>query len=179
MVIGEQSLFPAVRFFVMLPAEGNRIQPHMDDSFTIPTHADTVNMMHLCRAVADCTPAVFKAQIQVFSDIVCLGQQAILRWDTPVKTELNQVCNELSGRGHIAVRKGEPLPQAAGAEVPFQIEPKFFRFLPRPQRDITDNGKNLPALVCGNSSSIIQPDLNPPGPFLGHKPADIHIWLQD
>ena len=44
--------------------------------------------------------------------------------------KLNQICNKLSGRGHIAIREGEPLPQAAGAEIPFQIKPKFFRLLP-------------------------------------------------
>ena len=130
MVIGKHGLFSAVRFLVVLPTKGNRVQADMDDCFSVPAHAHTVNVVHLCWPVADCTPAIFKAEIQVLANIVRLGEQAVLCGHAPVETELNQVCNKLPGRGHIAIREGEPLPQAAGAEIPFQIEPKFFRLLP-------------------------------------------------
>ena len=130
MVISKQGFFSAVRFFMVPPTKGYRVQPDMDDSFSISTHAHAVNMVHLCRLVANCTPAIFKAEIQVLANIVRLGEQAVLCGHSPMEAKLNQVCNKLSGRGHIAIREGEPLPQAAGAEIPFQIKPKFFRLLP-------------------------------------------------
>lgn len=48
-----------------------------------------------------------------------------------------------------------------------------------PQRNVTDDGKNLSALVNGNRASIIQPNFHPPGAFLLHKAADVRIGLQD
>ena len=130
MVISKQGFFSAVRFFMVPPTKGYRVQPDMDDSFSISPHAHAVNMVHLCRLVANCTPAIFKAEIQVLANIVRLGEQAVLCGHPPMEAKLNQICNKLSGRGHIAIREGEPLPQAAGAKIPFQIKPKFFRLLP-------------------------------------------------
>ena len=130
MVISKQGFFSAVRFFMVPPTKGYRVQPDMDDSFSISPHAHAVNMVHLCRLVANCTPAIFKAEIQVLANIVRLGEQAVLCGHPPLEAKLNQLCIDVSGRGDIGHREGEPLPQAAGAEIPFQIKPKFFRLLP-------------------------------------------------
>lgn len=63
MVISKQGFFSAVCLFVVPPTKRYRVQPDMDDSFSISTHAHAVNMVHLCRLVANCTPAIFKAEI--------------------------------------------------------------------------------------------------------------------
>ena len=62
MVISKQGFFSAVRFFMVPPTKGYRVQPDMDDCFSISPHAHAINMVHLCRLVANCTPAIFKAE---------------------------------------------------------------------------------------------------------------------
>ena len=64
MVISNQGFFSAVCLFMVPPTKRYRVQPDMDDSFSISTHAHAVNMVHLCRLVANCTPAIFKAKMQ-------------------------------------------------------------------------------------------------------------------
>lgn len=91
MVISKQGFFSAVRFFMVPPTKGYRVQPDMDDSFSISTHAHAVNMVHLCRLVANCTPAIFKAEIQVLANIVRLGEQAVLCGHPPMEAKLNQI----------------------------------------------------------------------------------------
>ena len=96
MVISEQRILPAVCFLVVRSAKRDCVQANMDDLFSVHAHADTVNMMYLRRTVANCTATVFKAQVQVFSNVVRLRQQTILGWNTPVEAKRNQVGNESS-----------------------------------------------------------------------------------
>lgn len=74
-VLSEQCLLPAVRFLVVRSAKCDCVQANVDDLFSVHTHADTVNVMHLRRTVANCAAAIFKAQVQVLSNVVRLRQQ--------------------------------------------------------------------------------------------------------
>ena len=102
-VLSEQRILPAVRFLVVCSAKCDCVQANVDDLFSVHTHADTVNVMHLRRAVANCAAAIFKAQIQVLSNVVRLRQQTILGRNAPVETKRNQVSNEFSCCRHVAV----------------------------------------------------------------------------
>lgn len=88
-VISKQRILPAVCFLVVCSAKRDCIQANVNDLFSVHAHADTVNMMYLRRTVANCTAAVLKTQIQVFSNVVRLCQQTILCRNTPM--EANEI----------------------------------------------------------------------------------------
>lgn len=102
-VISKQRILPAVCFLVVRSAKRDCIQANVNDLFSVHAHADTVNMMYLRRAVANCAAAIFKAQIQVLSNVVRLRQQTILGRNALVETKRNQVSNEFSCCRHVAV----------------------------------------------------------------------------
>lgn len=146
---------------MVFPAKSNRIQANMYNLLTIPTHANPVNMMDLCRLVANRAATVGQTEIQVFADVVRLIEQTVFGRHRPVKAELYQICEKVFGGGHVRIRQTESIPVTATAEIPCKQLTNAFRFITRPDCYVPNDGKDFFALVDRYATAVIQPDLNP------------------